>query len=233
MPTSRRLTLPIQAINDAARQDPAAAIQLTQAADRVRTAQLRGRAAELPRVTESYRSALARMEARAVASIEASGRRVTAALRTRIRHTLTATASDPEDRVALRQGRLSREATPAGFDVFGPTTRALRLLPKTGANASARPPAAGASPADDPQRRRAQVRLRTALATARAKVRGLETRAHALEKVADREARTALVARQRAETARQAADAVDAEVRQARAELAAAEEASKRADAAR
>jgi hypothetical protein len=171
------------------------------------------------------------MEARAVASIEASGRRVTAALRTRIRHTLTATASDPQDRVALRQGRLSREATPAGFDVFGPTTRALRLLPKTSANPSARPPTAAA--ADDPERRRSQVRLRTALASARAKVRGLETRAHALEKVADREARTALVARQRAEAARQAADEVNAAVRRAQAELAAAEEASKRADTVR
>jgi hypothetical protein len=229
MATSRRLTLPVRAINGAARQDPTAVTRLTQAAQRVKAAQLAGRAAELPKALEVYRAALALMEDRAVASLEAAGRPVTTAMRMRIRRTLTAAAvGDSADRTALRQGRLSHELAPRGFDVFGPSTRALRLLPKTSTTPTTRPapPAtSSATAADDPRRRRARelVRLRTVVATARTRLGGLEARARALERTAVRLATSALTARQRAEEARQAADAAGAAVREARATLDAAE----------
>jgi hypothetical protein len=226
MAASPRLTLPVSAINDAARQDPTAAMRLTQAAERVKVAQLRGHSGELPRATETYRAALSSMEERAVARLQEMGRRVTTTLRTRIRRTLAAAAADPSDRMALRQGRLSRELAPTGFDVFGSTTRALRLVPR----ARPTPPSRSAqatSPTDDPRRRSAQdeVRLRTALATARTKLRRLETQASALEKTAARDAQAAATAQQRADAARQAAEDAKAALRQAQTEVAAAEEA--------
>lgn len=226
-PVAPRLTLPVSAINDVARQDPAAVIRLTQAAERVKAAQLGGRSVDLPSATESYRAELSQMEDRAVARLEAMGRRVTTMLRARIRRTLAAAAADPRDRIALRQGRLASELTPTGFDVFGPTTRALRLVP--GARPSSLAHATVASPprSADPLRRRTheQLRLRTVLATARANLRRLETRERALENAAARGAQAAAAARQRAEAARQAAEDAKAAVRQARAELATAEEA--------
>jgi hypothetical protein len=230
--SSPRLTLPVSAINEAARQDPDAALRLTQAAERVKAAQLGGRGAELPGATQSYRTALSRMEDHAVARLEAAGRRVTTAMRTRIRSTLAAAAADPKDRVALRQGRLSRELAPAGFDVFGASSRTLRLVPAArseprSASAPARPPAGE----DLPRRRtREQVRVRTAVATARTSLRRAEAREEALDKAAARDAEAAATARQRADAARQAAEAAKAAVRQARAELAAAEEALGRAE---
>jgi hypothetical protein len=225
MATAPRLTLPVRAINDAARQDPAAVTRLTQAAQRVRAAQLGRRGGQLPRATEAYRAALSRVEERAVASLEAAGRRVTTALRTRIRRTLTAAAADSADRAALERGRLSHEIAPSGFDVFGPTTQALRLLPRTSPPPPARSAPVGSTAGDDSRRRRAQdqVRLRTAVTTVRARLQGLETRARALERTAARHAASALSARQRAEEARQAADAAGAAAQQARADLAAAE----------
>lgn len=200
--------------------------QLTHAAQRVKAAQLGGRAAELPKATEAYRAALARVEERAVANLEATGRSVSTALRMRIRRTLGAAAADAADRTALRRGRLSREIAPSGFDVFGPTTRALRLLPRASPPPPARPRPGISMAVDDPRRRRTQqqVRLRTAATSARARLRGLETRARALERKAVQRAASALTARQRADEARQAADAAEAAVREARADLAAAEE---------
>jgi hypothetical protein len=223
-----RLTLPVSAINAAARQDPAAVARLTQAAERVRVAQLGGRVSDLPGATDAYRTALSAMEERAVAGLEATGRRVTATVRTCIRQTLAAAAADPGDRTALRQGRLSRELAPAGFDVFGPTTRTLHLVPKPRSGPAAHPAAtAPAHPGAEDARRRAreQVRLQTAVATARANLRRLETRASGLEKTATRQAQAAAAARQRADAARQAAEEAKAAVRQAQAQLASAEEA--------
>jgi hypothetical protein len=222
-----RLTLPVWAINDAVRRDPAAVIRLTRAAERVKAAQLGGRTAELPRATESYHAALSRLEARAVASLEGTGRRVTTAIRMRIRRTLTATAADTKERNALRHGRLGREVAPAGFDVFGPTGRALRLLPRVAPDPSAPAGSAGVTGSDDPRRRRAQqqVRLRTAVTTGRSRVRALESRARALETHATREAAAVRAAQRRADAARQAADGAKAAVRQARVDLTAAEDA--------
>ena len=225
-----RLTLPVSVINDAARQDPAAVARLTEAAERVRAAQLGGRSVELPSATEAYRTALSSMEERAVAQLQLAGHRVTAAMRMRIRRTLAAAAADPKDRIALRQGRLSRELAPAGFDVFGQTTRALRLVPRarlSPASRRATGPTPTSLPSEDVSRRRAheQVRLRTAVATARANLRRLETRARALEKTATRDAQAAAGAHQRADAARQAAEDAKAAARQARTALVSAEEA--------
>jgi hypothetical protein len=143
----------------------------------------------------------------------------------RIRRTLGAAAADLADRAALQRGRLSHEIAPSGFDVFGPTTRALRLLPRPSSPPPARSGPVSSTAGDDSPRGRAQqqVRLRTAVTTARTRLRGLETRARALERTAARHAASALGARQRAEEARQAADAAGASVRQARQDLAAAE----------
>jgi hypothetical protein len=231
------LTLPVSAINALAREDPAAVTRLTQAAERVRVAQMGGRASDLPSATAAYRTALSETEERVVARLQATGRRVTAALRTRIRQSLAAAAADPSDRTALRQGRLSRELAPAGFDVFDPTTtRTLRLVPKVRSGAPA-PPASARSPRDpgdeDAGRRRAQakIRLETAVATARANLRRLETRASGLEKAAARHAQAAAAVRQRADAARQAAEEAKEAVRQAQRQLASAEEALRAAQA--
>ena len=225
-----RVTLPVSAINEAARQDPAAVDRLIRAAERVRDAQLGRRTGELSTATAAYRTALSELEERAIARLQASGRRVTSAFRTRIGRTLAAAAADPKDRVALRRGQLARELAPAGFDVFGPTPRALRLVPRT---RSSPPPRPAGAPAEDAGRRRTreQVRLRTAVAAARANLRRLEARADAREKAAARDARHAAAARERAEAARQAAESAKAAARQARAQLATAEEALRAAPA--
>jgi hypothetical protein len=222
--------LPVSAINEAAREDPAAVARLIQAAERVRAAQLGRRTGELSTATAAYRAALAVLVERAVARVPAGGRHVTSAFRTRIGRTLAAAAADPKDRVALRRGQLAHELAPAGFDVFGPTPRALRLVPAARARPPSRPAAA---PADDArrQRTREQMRLRTAVATARANLRRLEARADAREKAADRAARHAAAVQQRAEAARQAAETAKAAARQARAQLATAEEALRTAPA--
>jgi hypothetical protein len=164
------------------------------------------------------------MEERAVAGLEASGRRATTAMRERIRQTLAAAAADPRERTALREGRLSREVAPAGFDVFAPTMRALRLVARSRPHPPARPVSASAL-SDDPQRRRAreEVRLRTALTAARTKLRRLEARATASEAAAARGAQAAAAARRRADVASQVAEDAKTAVRQAQEELAAAE----------
>ncbi len=221
-----RLTLPVSAINDAARRDPAAVTRLTQAAARVQAAQLAARVAEVRTATAAYRTALAQMEEQALAQLQATGRRVTSEMRARIGRTLAAAAADPKARVALRRGGLSQELAPTGFDVFG-TTRALRLVRRSrpGPSAPAATPRPSAPDDQDRRRTREQVRLRTALAAARGNLRRLEARAGKRASAAARDAQAAAAARQRADAAQQVAEDAKAAARQARAELASAQEA--------
>jgi hypothetical protein len=227
-----RLTLPVWAINTAARQDHSGVARLIEAAERVRDAQLGGRSTQLEGAAAAYRAALSHVEERAVAQLRAVGDRVPAAVRLRIGRTLTAAVADPAVRAALRQGRLSRELAPTGFDVFGQKERALRLVPRARQAPAARAPA-GATPASTPPEpargARQLVRLRTAGAAAAADLRRLEAQVRALEKTASRYARAAAEAREHADAARQAAERLQPAIERARGQLTSAERALKAA----
>jgi hypothetical protein len=226
-----RLTLPVWAINTAARQDHPGVARLVEAAERVRDAQLGGRSTQLEGASAAYRAALSHMEEGAVAQLRAAGDSVPAAVRLRIGRTLTAAVAGPATRAALRQGRLSRELPPTGFDVFGQGGRALRLVSRprqapVGRAPAAQPPAAATSAPPEPARRARQlVRLRTAVAAAAADLRRLEAQVRALEKTATRHARTATEAQERADAARQAAERLQPAVERARIQLTSAERA--------
>jgi hypothetical protein len=198
-------SVPVWAINQLARQSPAAVESLIQAVDRLKAAQLGRRpGAELREATGAEREAIGRLRAEAGTILTAAGPRApTAATLERIAGTLLAAAAGLSSRAALRHGILREEIERPGFEVFG------------GARPAEPPPArskgaAGASPAERPGE--SLQRARTALAAARDEARhagrladALETRAAKARRRAAAAAGAADAAAVAAETARQAA----------------------------
>jgi hypothetical protein len=188
--------------------------RLLAAADELKHAQLGRTRTAVPVAAKAYQDALAALVEQSVGHVTGAGHAPTAATRNRLTGTLMAAATDPALREPLREGQLSREQTTAGFDVFGDTPPALRVVK----------PSAPADPvrsADrDAERREAQARVR--LETARADLARAEARAAELAKAEAELAKSAVEARQRAAAARQAATQGREEVARARAKVTAA-----------
>jgi hypothetical protein len=211
----RKPGAPLWAINQVARRDPGAVARLIEATDALRRAQL-GRAARDdlgPRAT-AQRAALDRLVDHAASLLHPGGPDAPAATRARLSATALGAAADPRAHEDLRRGRLARELSAPGFEVF----------------AGARPAAPPAPPsrgfrADTRSRRDAEARVRAADRAVRAvrmEARTLDARADRLARTASGAERAASAARQAAEQARQAADQAGVRVRVAEEALAAA-----------
>jgi hypothetical protein len=223
-----RPTPAVWAINQVAHRDRAAVDRLLAAADQLKRAQLgRGGSADVPASTKAYQDAIQAVVERSLAELKEAGRPTTVAIQNRLTGTVMAAAADPTLREPLREGRLEREQTATGFDVFGDARPALRVVrPATGSRPSGRAPSPPRpSPEErDAARRRAEARLR--LETARADLVQAEARARELAKTATERSKEAAEARERAVAAERAAAESRADVARARAKVAAAEKAA-------
>ena len=215
-----RPTLVVWAINQAAQRDRAAVDRLLATADQLKRAQLGRAPTEVPVAAKAYQDALAALVEQSLAHVTGAGHAMTAAARNRLTGTLMAAATDPALREPLREGRLAREQTAAGFEVFGDAPPALRVVKPTAASRQASP-SSPPSADRDAMRRRAEARVR--LETARADLARAESRARELEKAQAELAKIAAEARQRADTARRAAAQGRADVARARARVTATE----------
>jgi hypothetical protein len=217
-----RPTPAVWAANQVAHRDRAAVDRLLDAADRLKRAQLGHAPADVPAAAKAYREAVSTLVGLSLSQLKEAGRAATPATRSRLSGTLMAAASDPALREALREGRLTREQSASGFDVFADARPALRVV-KAGAAPS--PPPALSAPERDAVRRRAEAQLR--LETARADLVRTESRARELANAAAEAARGAVEARHHAAAARRAAGQGRADVTRARAKVTAAEKAAK------
>jgi hypothetical protein len=214
----------VWAINQAAHQDRPAVERLLAAADELKRAQLgRGSTGVVP-LAKAYQAAVAALTERSLASFRQTGRAMTAAFRGRVTGTLMAASTDPELRKLLHVGRLQREATTVGFDVFGearPALRVVRRAAPAGALAPSGAPSRRAEDRDEDEvRKRAESRMR--VETARADVAGAESRVKDLERAEGELRRDADDARARFQAARRATAGARVELRRARARLRAA-----------
>jgi hypothetical protein len=214
-----RPTPVVWAINQVARQDPAAVARLVEAVERLKQTQLGHGSVDMPAAAKAYHEAVQALAERSLGQLAAAGRSVTAAVRARLTQTLTASVTNGALRESLRAGRLNREQMSSGFDVFGQARPTLRAI-KTSETSPPRP-------AEDREatRRRAELELR--FRTARADLARAQERARELERKAVDEARSATEARERAAAAREAAAQGRAEVRRAEAKVRAAGDAAK------
>jgi hypothetical protein len=116
-----RPTTAVWAVNQLAREEPESVERLITASQRMRTAQLgRGKARDdLAATSASHRAALAHLNEKAEAILRRANVGATHRLLLRIGTTLTSAAADPALHRALRQGRIERELSARGFDVFG------------------------------------------------------------------------------------------------------------------
>ncbi len=221
-----RPTPVVWAINQAAHRDRAAVDRLVAAADQLKRAQLGRGTATVATSAKAYQDAVAALVEQSLGCLTEAGRATTAATRNRLTGTLMAAATDPELRDELRAGRLSREQTVTGFDVFGDAHPPLRVVqPSAAPRPGTRTPS---PPRPSPEereaaRRRAEAQVR--LETARADLAQAESRARELAKTAAERAKEAADARERAVTADRAEAEGRADVTRARAKVAAAEKA--------
>ena len=221
-----RPPLLIWAINQVARENPAAVDRLLATADELKRAQLGRASVEVPVVAKAYQEAIALLVEQSLAHMTGAGHATTAAARNRLTGTLMAAATAPTLRELLREGRLSREQTTTGFDVFGDAPPALRVVRSAKAS---EPGSREASPAPPPAdreaaRRRAEAQVR--LETARADLARAESRARELARAEAELAKQAAEAHQRATDARRAAAQGRADVARAQAKVRAAERAA-------
>ena len=218
-----RPTLVVWAINQAAQRDRAAVDRLLATADQLKRTQLGRAPTEVPVAAKAYQDAVAALVEESLAHVTRAGHAMTAAARNRLTGTLMAAATDPALRKLLREGRLAREQTAAGFEVFGDAPPpALRVVKPSTASRQASP--ASPPPEDrEAMRRRAEARVR--LETARADLARAEARARELAKAQAELDKSAVEARQRAAAARRAAAQGRADVARARARVTATEKA--------
>jgi hypothetical protein len=183
-----RLRRPSPAVwlaNRLARQDPEGVTRFIDAVDRLKRAHL-GRG-NLVQATESQRNALERLlaEARAI-QMDAATQGVPRGTMGRLSATLVGAAADEDQRAQLAQGRLTRESTEPGFELFA----GARVEPRRGAG-SATPVAQPSPRVAFPGAVRGQADSRrggqpAAKATSRKEVVERERRARAIERAARR-----------------------------------------------
>jgi hypothetical protein len=223
-----RPTLVVWAINQAAQESRAGVDRILSAADELKRIQLGRGPTEVPVAAKAYHTAVAALVERSLGHMKGAGHATTAAARNRLTGTVMAAVTDRSLRELLREGRLTREQTTTGFDVFGDVPPALRVVkaPTASPPESRSVPSAASLPKDhDGIRRRAEARVR--LETARAELAGAESRARELAKVEAELAREAADVRQRAAAARRATAQGRVDVARARAKASAAEKAAR------
>src|SRR5919201_1691088 len=110
-------TVPIWAINQAARREPADVRGLVDAAQKLREAQARG-GGDVRAQSVAERKAVQALVDAARAVLEEDERPATDATVQRIGQTLRAAAADEQAAKLLTRGRLTEELEPGGFDVF-------------------------------------------------------------------------------------------------------------------
>src|SRR5262249_30366212 len=117
----KRPSTVIWAINRLAHEAGDTIEALIQSADRMKAAQLgrHGSGDALSAATARQRELLSDLTRCAEATLREAGVRSSPELLRRIETTVTAAASDKSVQGTLRQGRIERELTPLGFDVFG------------------------------------------------------------------------------------------------------------------
>jgi hypothetical protein len=118
----RKPTIPVWAINQLARQQPADVEALAKASDELREAQQAsladGDRERLRAATTSERDALRQITQRANQLLEAAGQRPTAAVLERVAATARSAAIDPRGRELLAAGMLAEELESSGFAAF-------------------------------------------------------------------------------------------------------------------
>jgi hypothetical protein len=112
----RRPTVPVWALNQAARQDPSTMASFAHAVQALNKAQRAGR--DVPAAMEAERKARQRVVERADAAISGAALRATPDVGRRMSNTLLAAATDAHLRDRLVRGELDEELSPAGFDLF-------------------------------------------------------------------------------------------------------------------
>jgi hypothetical protein len=223
-----RPTVVVWAINQAAHDNRAAVHRLLTTADQLKRAQLGRAVTDVPVSAKAYQEAVAALVEKSLAHVADTSHPATAAARNRLTGTLLAAATDPALREQLREGRLTREHTAAGFDIFGDAPPALRAVkPSAASPLGSRRAVPVSSPPEDREalRRRTEAGIR--LETARAGLARAESHARELAETAVELAQGAVEARQRAAAARRAVAQSRVEVARARARVTAAEKAAK------
>lgn len=160
----RAPTVPVWVVNRLALEEPQRIEQLIDAAERVRAAQL-GRRAEgggLSAANAAYRDSIAGLLERGHQVLEGAGIRMLPRLRSRVETTLTAAVASPEARKALRAGRIERELSAQGFDVFGTAVPPRRTSRRQDARAAKQTTERPAAKADDPAGPASDARARAA-----------------------------------------------------------------------
>jgi hypothetical protein len=109
-------TVSVWAVNRLAREAPESVERLITASAQMRGAQLGG--GDLRAARARYQAALAHLTERAAAILREPGLGASQQVLLRVETTLTAAAAARELRPALRQGRLERDLTARGFEVF-------------------------------------------------------------------------------------------------------------------
>jgi hypothetical protein len=134
---AKRPPITVWVVNRLAHEAGEAVSALTEASDRVKSAQLGrgGSAGGLSAATAQQRGLLAELMHRAEAVLRDADVRSSAELLRRIETTLMAAASEKEQRALLRKGRLEHELEALGFDAFAGTA----LPPRTDRHARPAP----------------------------------------------------------------------------------------------
>ena len=223
-----RPTLVVWAINQAAHQDRAAVDRLLAAADQLKHAQLGRARTTVSAAAKAYQDAVGALVERSLEHMTGAGHAPTAAARNRVTGTAMAAATDPALREPLLEGRLTREQTTTGFDVFSDAPPPLRVVrPAAAAQRGPRHSPASPPPGEDREAARRQAQARVRLETARADLARAESRAQELAKTESDLAERAVDARRRAEAAQQTARQARSDVARARAKLKEAERAAR------
>jgi hypothetical protein len=196
----KKPTVPVWALNRAARRDRPAVKELLGAAAGLRKAQeraLAGRGADALRdAQQRERDAVRRVTEEARRLLEEDGRSVPIAQVERIERTAAAAALGEDTRKLLAAGRLTHELQPAGFDsLAGLSVPAGGAVRRTGT---------------DPQRARREAEEKRQRRALEQEHREAERRAEAAEREAVRAEDAARTARARADKARRRADAAAA-----------------------
>jgi len=121
--TLKKPTPALWAANQVAREQRAAIGRLLTTVERLRRAQLGGRA-DVREATDAQRAALDELTRAARARLEAAELRATPNVLARVSATLLGAAVDPDARDDLRAGRLTAERAAPGFEIFASAPRA-------------------------------------------------------------------------------------------------------------
>jgi hypothetical protein len=235
----RKPSLPAWVVNQLARRYELDVQRLVKAGEQIAAAQAEamrgGGADQLLEARRDQQRALQRLAESARQIISDAGRPVEPNL-DRVLSTLHAAALTEEGRALLKQGRMSEELEPPGFEALAgaavPATRRratkARPAPTAQKPSPAPPPKASRPPKqqDDAQRRREEAQRRRQLAAeARARVRELRTRVRDLEREVRKAQQRAETLRREHEAAEQEREALEHERRSVEEERAAAERA--------